>query len=99
MPVTLEDRIDAAKRIPAEWRRIGRILEPEPKFREYDLDVFEQEHDLRDRAQKMLDKWAEKHGSRATRKRLIDAMIREDLKGRVAEIFPGKKFPDVFSKK
>ncbi|XP_065835186.1 death-associated protein kinase 1-like isoform X2 [Oscarella lobularis] len=89
VPVTLEDRIDAAKRIPAEWRRIGRILEPEPKFREYDLDVFEQEHDLRDRAQKMLDKWAEKHGSRATRKRLIDAMIREDLKGRAAEIFSG----------
>ena len=95
MPVTPDERIEAARRIPAEWRRIGQLLGPEPTFKEYDLDECEQERALRDRAQKMLNKWAEKHGIGATRRHLIDAMIKEDLKARVLEIFPGANCLDV----
>ncbi|XP_065835673.1 uncharacterized protein [Oscarella lobularis] len=99
MPVTKDEIIEAAKRIPAEWRRIGRILGPEPTFREYHLDECETERELRDRAQKMLNKWTEKHGVRATRRHLIEAMIKENLKARISEIFLVANVSDFLPKK
>ena len=98
MPVTSEERRQTARRIPAEWRRIGRILGPEPKLREYDLEECELICEPRDRALVMLNEWAKKHGNKATRRHLIDAMIKEELKARVFGIFPGATFSDVLSK-
>ena len=85
--VTPMERIEVARRIPAEWRRIGRILGPEPTFKEYDLDECEQGRQGRDCAQEMLRKWAEKYDNEATRRHLIDAMIKEGLKARASEVF------------
>ncbi|XP_065835183.1 death-associated protein kinase 1-like isoform X2 [Oscarella lobularis] len=89
LPPTMEERIETAKQIQAVWRHIGRILGPEPKFKDHDFHECEQERYDRDRAYKMLEKWEAKHGSKATRRHLIDAMIREDYRAQVAEIFPG----------
>ena len=87
--VTREERIEAAKRIAMEWRRIGQILEPEPRFESYELDGFGEKSNNRDRAQAMLDKWADKYHTRATRRHLIAAMKREGLTSQVHEIFEG----------
>ena len=91
----MEERIETAKRIQAVWRHIGRILGPEPKFEDHDLHECEQERCDRDRAYKMLEEWATKHGSRATRRHLIDAMIRENCRAQVAKIFPGENFSGI----
>ena len=85
--VTPKERIEVAIRIPVEWRRIGRILGPEPTFKEYDLDACEQGRQGRDCAQEMLNKWAVKYDKEATRRHLIDAMIKEGLKERASEVF------------
>ena len=95
LPPTMEERVETSKRIQSVWRHIGRILGPEPKFEDHDLHECEQERYDRDRAYKMLEKWEAKHGSKATRRHLIDAMIREDCRAQVAEIFPGENFSGI----
>ena len=89
--VTRDERIEVAKRIQLHWRRIGDILGPEPRFQSYDLDGFEQERDNRDRAQSMLDAWANKHHTKATRRHLIKAMKNEGYGAQIAAVFEGNR--------
>ena len=85
--VTRDEIREAAKRIRSYWRRVGEILGPKPLFESHNLDGFEEKKDDRDRAQAMLDAWANKHHKKATRRCLIRAMKEEDHAADAAKIF------------
>ena len=85
--VSAEERIAVAREIGAKWRRVGQALGPDPKFRVSDLDSFGEKENNRDRAQAMLDDWAEKHHKRATRKMLILALKKEGYGALISEVF------------
>ena len=72
-PPTALELFRAAERIQPVWRRIGKILGPEP-FQFYQLHAFEEKRNDQDRALDMLDAWANKFGKRATRRHFITAM-------------------------
>ena len=86
--VTKDELWDVAKEIRAKWRHVGEALGPDPKFRASDLDGFEEKKNNRDRAQAMLDAWAQKHHKRATRRVLIFALKEEEGYGTlIREVF------------
>lgn len=86
--VTRIERIKAAKRIRSYWRRVGRILGPKP-FEEHELNVFEEKKKKSDQAQAMLHAWAKKYRKKATRRCLIEAMVKEGALAAAAEVFSG----------
>ena len=85
--VSAEERRAVAKEIRANWRHIGEALGPDPKFRASDLDGFEEKGNNRDRAQAMLDAWAERHHKGATRKMLILALKEEGYGAFILKVF------------
>ena len=85
--VSDDERIDVAKEIRAKWRHVGEALGPDPKFRANDLDGFEEKKNNRDRAQAMLDAWAQKHHKRATRRQLILALKKEGYGALISDVF------------
>ena len=90
-PMISLERCRAAQRIQPKWRSIGRILGPKP-FEHFEIHAFgEQRNDI-DRALEMLDAWANKFGSKATRRHFINALKDPDVgySYEVAAIFSGK---------
>ncbi|XP_065836779.1 uncharacterized protein [Oscarella lobularis] len=81
--VSKEERRALAKKIRSNWRHVGEVL----KFEEDELDGFEAKRDDRDRAQAMLDAWAERNHEKATRRMLILALKEEDYGKVISEIF------------
>ena len=88
-PVTSRERFEVAERIQPIWKQIGRVLGPEP-FKHYEIHAFGEKENDRERALEMLEAWAMKFGSRATRGQLIDAMMRFGYSTEVAEVLSGK---------
>ena len=82
-----EARRAVAQEIRAKWRHVGEVLGPDPKFKASDLDGFGEKENNRDRAQAMLDAWAEKHHEKATKRMLILALKVEDYGAVIREIF------------
>ena len=85
--VSAEERMAVAREIRANWRHVGEVLGPDPKFRASDLDGFGEKENNRDRGQAMLDAWAERHHKRATRKMLILALKKEGYGALISEVF------------
>ena len=92
-PMTSQERLRAALRIQPNWSIIGRILGPKP-FEHFEMHAFEEKRNNRDRALDMLDAWANKFGTRATRRHFINAVKDPDVgySDEVANIFSGKLF-------
>ncbi|XP_065839615.1 death-associated protein kinase 1-like [Oscarella lobularis] len=89
-PPTALEQFRAAERIQPVWRRIGKILGPEP-FQFYQLHAFEEKRNDQDRALDMLDAWANKFGKRATRRHFITAMKNVGCSTEtIASIFSGQ---------
>ena len=76
-----------AKEIRAKWRHVGEVIGPDPKFKASDLDGFGEKGNDRDRAQAMLDAWAERKHEKATKRMLILALKEEDYGKVISEIF------------
>ena len=85
--VSKVERRAVAQRIRAKWRRVGQVLGPDPTFEDHELDGFEEKRDNRDRAQAMLDAWAEKHHKKATRTMLIIALKEEGYGLLISDVF------------
>ena len=90
-PMTSQERLRAAQRIQPKWSIIGRILGPEP-FEHFEMHAFEEKRTDHDRALDMLDAWADKFGTRATRRHFINAVKDPDVgySNEVATIFSGR---------
>ena len=78
-----DERIDVAKKIRANWRHVGKALGLEDD----ELDGFKEESNNRDRAQAMLDAWAQKKHKNATRKMLILALKKEGYGKVISDVF------------
>ena len=85
--VTKDERRDVARRMKANWRRVGDILGPNPMFQSYDLNSFEEKRNNQDRAQAMLDAWSQKHLKKATRRVLIRALKEEGYGTLIRDVF------------
>ncbi|XP_065833961.1 uncharacterized protein [Oscarella lobularis] len=85
--VSKEERRVVANKIRAKWRRVGEVLGPDPKFEDDELDGFGEKENNRDRAQAMLDAWAQKHYKRATRRMLILALKKEGYGALISVVF------------
>ena len=85
-----DERFSVAKEIgrKSKWRHVGETLGPDPKFTAGELNVFEEEkNNSRDRAQTMLDAWAEKKDKKATRRMLILALKEEGYGALISRVF------------
>ena len=78
-----DERIALAKKIRAKWRHVGEALGLEDD----ELDGFAEKKDDRDRAQAMLDAWAQKKHKNATRKMLILALKKEGYGKVISDVF------------
>ena len=85
--VSPEERLSVAKRIGHHWQHVGETLGPDPKFTTIDLDDFKAKGSDRDRAQTMLNTWAEKHHKNATRRMLILALKEENQNALISKVF------------
>ena len=78
---------DVAKSIGRHWRHVGGALGPDPKFEPTELDSFEAKSSDRNRAQEMLNTWAQKHHKNATRRMLILALKKENQNVLISNVF------------
>ena len=85
--VSAEEGMAVASEIRANWRHVGKALGPDPKFKSGDLDGFGEKENNRDRAQAMLDAWAQKHHKKATRRQLILALKKEGYGRLISDVF------------
>ncbi|XP_065827426.1 uncharacterized protein [Oscarella lobularis] len=82
-----EERRAVAKKIRDNWKHVGEVLGPNPKFKDDELKGFGEEENNRSRAQAMLDAWAERRHEKATKRMLILALKEEDYGTVIREIF------------
>ena len=92
-PMTPQERFRAAQQIQSKWSNIGRILGPEP-FEPFEIYAFGERRSDNDGALQMLDAWANKFDTRATRRHFINAIKNPEIgcSTEVAAIFSGKLF-------
>ena len=85
--VSSEERLSVARKIGGKWRHVGEVLGPDPKFTPNELDDFEEKDSNRDRAQAMLNRWAQKKHKKATRRMLILALKKENQNALISDVF------------
>eukprot|EP00118_Oscarella_pearsei_P002779 m.11538 g.11538 ORF g.11538 m.11538 type:complete len:119 (+) comp23487_c0_seq1:70-426(+) len=86
--VERREAFELAKRIHDKWHRIAQTIEPEPLFKDFEISAFRKPYEEgREHAQNFLNAWMMKHHLKATRRRLVKALIAEDMRVYAVEVF------------